>query len=58
MSSSAAVKGTGSGGGGKGKGVASPEGSKKVDGSGKVVSVSKQKSVIMASKPVVFLWPS
>ncbi|XP_026661376.1 uncharacterized protein LOC103709498 isoform X2 [Phoenix dactylifera] len=55
MSSSAAVKGTGSrgGGGGKGKGVASPEGLKKVDRSGKVVSVSKQKSVTVASKPEV-----
>ncbi|XP_010924557.1 uncharacterized protein [Elaeis guineensis] len=56
MSSSAAVKGTGSGGSGssgKGKGVSSPEGSKKVDGSGKVVLVSKKKSVTVASKSEV-----
>ncbi|XP_010917830.1 uncharacterized protein [Elaeis guineensis] len=48
MSSLAAVKGSGDGG--KGKAVASPVGAKKVDGSGKVVSISKQKSVTVASK--------
>lgn len=53
MSSSAAVKGSGDGG--KGKAVASPVGAKKVDGSAKVVSISKQKSVIVASKQGVFL---
>ncbi|XP_038981399.1 uncharacterized protein LOC103699949 isoform X1 [Phoenix dactylifera] len=48
MSSSAAVKG--SGGGGKGKAVVSSERAKKVDGSGKAVSISKQKAVTVASK--------
>ncbi|KAG1346699.1 hypothetical protein COCNU_06G005280 [Cocos nucifera] len=48
MSSSVAVKGSGDGG--KGKAVASLVGAKKVDGSGKVVSISKQKSVTVASK--------